>query len=121
MNDLVAQRKEIKRLEREWEDREINKGEAERLDKEEEARRELEKFERTAQGLEVSSVAANGNRKKRKVDELESAEIADSRKLKSGEEKVDGTTWAVIMERIHLLICCFICRLRLLSGFPAWR
>ena len=101
LSDLVAQRKEIKRLEREWEDREIDKGEAERLDKEEEARRELEKFERTAQGLEVSGVVANGNRKKRKVDELESAEIPNGRKLRSGEEKVDGTTWAVITERIH--------------------
>ncbi|KAF7511124.1 hypothetical protein GJ744_005355 [Endocarpon pusillum] len=93
LNDLVAQRKEIKRLEREWEDREIDKGEAERLDKEEEARRELETFERTAQGLEVSSVAANGNKKKRKVDELESAEIPDSRKLKSGEEKTEASFW----------------------------
>jgi nitric oxide synthase-interacting protein len=61
LNDLVAQRKEIKRLEREWEDRETEKDEDKRLAKEEETRRELERFERTAQGLESDPRAVNGS------------------------------------------------------------
>jgi nitric oxide synthase-interacting protein len=97
LNDLVAQRKEIKRLEREWDDREVNKEEQERLNKEEETRRELEKFERIAQGLEANAIIANGSRKKRKADEIESAEIFGKQKL----------------------IFCSMGRPRLPSGFPA--
>ncbi len=117
LNDLVAQRKEIKRLEREWEDREIDKDEAERLNKEEDARRELERFERTAQGLEVNGVISNGTSKKRKVEELESAELPGSRKMKSGDDKVDRTVRADIIEKLHSLISWYICRLRHPSGF----
>ncbi len=117
LNDLVAQRKEIKRLEREWEDREIDKDDAETLNKAEDARRELERFERTAQGLEVNGVISNGTRKKRKVGELESAELPGSRKTKRGDDKVDGTVWTDIIEELHPLISCYICRLRHRSGF----
>ncbi len=88
LNDLVAQRKEIKRLEREWEDREVEKGQDDRFTKEEEARRELERFERTAQGLEINGFVANGNRKKRKAVELETAEASDKHKLNTGDGKV---------------------------------
>lgn len=93
LNDLVAQRKEIARLEREWEERELERGEGERLAKEEEAGRELEKFERTAQGLEAASpttAAFTGTGKKRKAAELEGAETpADQRKQKAKDQKVD--------------------------------
>jgi nitric oxide synthase-interacting protein len=88
LNDLVAQRKEIKRLEREWEDREVDKEEQKRLNKEEETRKELEKFERTAQGLEVNGVIAGGSRRKRKAEELEGAEVSGNHKLKAGDGKV---------------------------------
>lgn len=91
LNDLVAQRKEIARLEREWEEREIERGEEERLAREEEASRELDKFERTAQGLETNPTIFNssGARKKRKAAELDSAEAPDQRKRKPEDEKVD--------------------------------
>jgi nitric oxide synthase-interacting protein len=89
LNDLVAQRKEIKRLEREWEDREMEKGEDEKFNKEEEAKRELEKFEETAQGFEVNGLVVNGRGKKRKVVEVESAEVPDKHKLKTGDGKVE--------------------------------
>jgi nitric oxide synthase-interacting protein len=89
LNDLVAQRKEIKRLEQEWEDRQIEKGEDERLAEDEEARRELERFERTAQGFETNGLLANGNGKKRKAGELEGVEVPEKHKLKTGSVKVD--------------------------------
>ncbi len=117
LNDLVAQRKEIKRLEREWEDRKVDKNEAEKLNKEEDARRELESFERTAQGLEVNGLISNGTRKKRKVEKLESAELPGSRKMKSGDDKVDGTVWADTIEKLHSLISWCICRPRHPSGY----
>lgn len=89
LNDLVAQRKEIKRLEEEWEGRRLERGEDERLAQEEEAKRELEKFERTAQGFETNRLLVNGAEKKRKVGELEGAEVPDKHKLKTGDGKVD--------------------------------
>ena len=88
LNDLVAQRKEIKRQEQEWEDREVEKGEEEKIAREEEARRELEKFERTAQGFENNGIVANGRGKKRKAVELQDAEVSESHKLKTGDAKV---------------------------------
>lgn len=88
LNDLVAQRKEIKRLEREWEDREVEKGEGENLAREADATKELESFERTAQGLEADVALSNGIRKKRKAGELEMAEVSNSHKLKSSDGKV---------------------------------
>jgi nitric oxide synthase-interacting protein len=89
LNDLVAQRKEIKRLEREWEDREVEKGEDEKFNQEEEAKRELEKFERTDQGFEVNGFIVNGRGKKRKAVEVESAEVPNKHKLKTDDGKVD--------------------------------
>jgi hypothetical protein len=89
LKDLVAQRKEIKRLEREWEDREVENGEDEKFNKEEEAKRELEKFEETALGFEVDGFIVNGRGKKRKAVEVESAEGPDKHKSKIGDEKVD--------------------------------
>jgi hypothetical protein len=102
LNDLVAQRKEIKRLEREWDDREVNKEEQEKLNKEEETRRELEKFERIAQGLEANAIMANASRKKRKADEIESAEIFGKQKLKTGDGKV---AWSNVLTHITQRIC----------------
>jgi nitric oxide synthase-interacting protein len=89
LSDLVAQRKEIKRLEREWEYREVEKREDEEFNKEEEAKRELEKFEETAQGFEVNGPVVNGRGKKRKVVEVESAEVPGKHELKTGDGKVD--------------------------------
>lgn len=104
LSDLVAQRKEIKRLERGWEDREIDKGEEERLNKEEETRRELEKFERTAQGLEANGIISKGPRKKRKAGELESAEIPGNHRLKTGNEKVDWSNGQSEHDSMHSLM-----------------
>jgi nitric oxide synthase-interacting protein len=119
LNDLVAQRKEIKRLEREWEDREVDKEEQERLNKEEETRKEVEKFERTAQGLEVNWVIAGSSKRKRKADELESAEISGSHKLKTDDGKVHCSKVPACMAWRHLLMFYSMDRPRLPSGFPA--
>lgn len=54
MRDLLAQRKEIGRLEREREREEGEKRAAEEIEKEEERRREVEKFERVVIGGEGS-------------------------------------------------------------------
>ncbi len=94
LNDLVAQRKEIKRLEQEWEGRQIEKGEDERLAEEEEAKKELEKFERTAQGFETNGHLFNSAGKKRKAGKLEGAELPDKHKLKTGDGKVNCPSWS---------------------------
>ena len=119
LNDLVAQRKEIKRLERDWEDREVDKEEQERLNKAEETRKELDKFERIAQGLEVDGVIAGGSKRKRKADELESADVSGNHKLKTGDGKVRCSNVLIYMTWRHLLMFCSMDRLRLPSGFPA--
>ena len=88
LNDLIAQKNEIKRLERKWEDRENDKGEDERLAEEEDARKELERFERTAQGFETNGTVADDMRKKRKAVEIEGAEMPGSHKTKVGDGKL---------------------------------
>src|ERR1700748_2300597 len=53
LNDLMAQRKEIKRLEKGWEAAEVEREEEEARAKEDQRRREVEEFERVSQGLET--------------------------------------------------------------------
>lgn len=92
LNDLVAQKKEIKRLEREWEDREVEKGEGEKIAREEEARKEVEKFETTAQGFGNNGMILNGSGRKRKAAELQDIEGSEAQKLKTGDAKAAPPT-----------------------------
>ncbi|KAI9837717.1 MAG: hypothetical protein M1819_006650 [Sarea resinae] len=54
VSNLLAQRKEIKRLEKEAERKKAEEAEADKVDEEEAARRALDEFERVQMGLEVS-------------------------------------------------------------------
>ena len=79
----MAQRKEIKRLEREWENEKLEREEDGVREKAKRERRELEDFERVAQGLEVKGDvhgdARNG--RKRKAEELHDGRAVERRKM----------------------------------------
>ncbi|OAP54721.1 hypothetical protein AYL99_11169 [Fonsecaea erecta] len=70
LNDLMAQRKEIKRLEREAETREKGEREEKAREEEERKKRELELFERTAMGFADDGIEAIGRKRKREAEEL---------------------------------------------------
>lgn len=88
----MQQRKEIKRLEREWE-----KGEKEREDEEkrgrvEEERKAVEDFERVSQGLERKGELWAG--KKRKAQEgIQDGRPAEKRKVDGGGGKTEASFW----------------------------
>ncbi|KIX96544.1 uncharacterized protein Z520_07810 [Fonsecaea multimorphosa CBS 102226] len=69
LNDLMAQRKEIKRLEREAETREKEEREEKARGEEERKKRELEMFERTAMGFADDGVEFMGRKRKREAEE----------------------------------------------------
>lgn len=81
VNDLLAQRKEIKRLERGWEKGEKDK-EDDQIRREEEAKvREVEEFERGMQGYDGKRTrdaenGETGREKRRKEFELDEAEMS---------------------------------------------
>ena len=77
MSDLVAQRKEIKRLEREWDDKRAERGEGERQAAADQKQKELDRFEKTAQGLEASVQPNKSQVKKRKADEIDNDRVGD--------------------------------------------
>jgi nitric oxide synthase-interacting protein len=72
LNDLMAQRKEIKRLEKEWEAAELEREDEEARAREEQQRRDVENFERVAQGLEAKADQFGGQNhaRKRKAEEM---------------------------------------------------
>ncbi|EXJ69208.1 uncharacterized protein A1O5_07244 [Cladophialophora psammophila CBS 110553] len=72
LNDLMAQRKEIKRLEREAETREREEREQKAREEEERRRKELERFERTAMGFVDVGSEEIGRKRKREAEELHS-------------------------------------------------
>lgn len=80
INDLLAQRQEIKRLEREREDAKKRLAEDEERALEEARRRELRDFELVSMGLESGSGNGNGSGKKRKAGEAEEALAAFKRR-----------------------------------------
>jgi hypothetical protein len=117
LSDLVAQRKEIKRLEREWEEREIEKDEEERIARQEDARRELDKFERTAQGLEANPGPTSSAGKKRKASELDGAEGNDKVKVKPAKQVYIYVLSTAEIETKQMLMFSLPCRLKLRFGF----
>lgn len=87
INDLLAQRQEIKRLEREREDAKKRLVEEEERGLEEAREQELRDFELVSMGLQARSGNGNGNGKKRKApDGAEEALAA----FKAREVEVDG-------------------------------
>ncbi|KIW76576.1 hypothetical protein Z517_09020 [Fonsecaea pedrosoi CBS 271.37] len=70
LNDLMAQRKEIKRLEKEAEMREREEREERAREEEEKRKRELEVFERTAMGFADDGIEMIGRKRKREAEEL---------------------------------------------------
>ncbi|KAE8383383.1 hypothetical protein BDV26DRAFT_138023 [Aspergillus bertholletiae] len=91
INDLLAQRQEIKRLDREREEAKKRLAEEDERTLEEARERELREFELVSMGLEVakhkpSGHAQNDNHKKRKAEEATEALAA----FKAREIEVDG-------------------------------
>ena len=91
INDLLAQRQEIKRLEREREEAKKRLAEEDERTLEEARERELREFELVSMGLEAaknksSGQAQNDNHKKRKAEEATEALAA----FKAREIEVDG-------------------------------
>jgi nitric oxide synthase-interacting protein len=89
INDLLAQRQEIKRLEREREEARKRLAEDEERALEDARRRELREFELVSMGLEAAKKDGNGggdNQRKRKAEETEEALAA----FKAREIEVDG-------------------------------
>ena len=79
LNDLVSQRKEIKRLERESGDREREESERKAMDEDERRKRDVEKFERgSLTGFEGDSEAVRGIKRKREAREMHSSASAAS-------------------------------------------
>ncbi|EHY59942.1 hypothetical protein HRR83_006306 [Exophiala dermatitidis] len=76
LNDLMAQRKEIKRLERESELREREEREAAEREEEERRRRDLEGFERAEMGFDDSVLP--GTKRKRVAEEMHSRSTNDA-------------------------------------------
>jgi nitric oxide synthase-interacting protein len=90
----MAQRKEIKRLEKEWEAAEIEREDEEARAREEQQRREVEEFERVTQGLEGKGDQFGQNGKKRKAEEMHGGDVRaeERRKLDDG-GKTEASFW----------------------------
>lgn len=83
INDLLAQRQEIKRLEREREEAKRRIAEGEERTLEEARMRELREFELVSMGLETEG--SGGNHRKRKAEETEALATFKAREI-----EVDG-------------------------------
>lgn len=90
----MAQRKEIKRLEKEWEAAEIEREDEEARAREEQHRREVEDFERVSQGLEGKGDQFGQNGKKRKAEEMHgNDERAKERRKSDDGGKTEASFW----------------------------
>lgn len=95
----MAQRKEIKRLEKEWEAGELEREDEEARAREEQQRREVEDFERVAQGLEAKAdqFGAQNHARKRKAEEMHGSDHdqrAKERRKAADDDNGDGKTEA---------------------------
>jgi nitric oxide synthase-interacting protein len=89
----MAQRKEIKRLEKEWEAEEIEREEGERLAREEQHKREVEDFERVSQGLEGTGNKSWQNGKKRKAEEMHAGDARAKERRKGEDRGTEASFW----------------------------
>ena len=90
----MAQRKEIKRLEKEWEVGEVEREDEERLAREEQQQKEVENFERVAQGLEAKWDQFGQNGRKRKAEEMHGGEAGATQKAKVHDSgKTEASFW----------------------------
>ncbi|KIX03834.1 uncharacterized protein Z518_07387 [Rhinocladiella mackenziei CBS 650.93] len=89
LNDLVAQRKEIKRLEREEEVREQEERDSKAREQEEQRRRDVEMFERAEAGFEDDMESGiRGVKRKRQAEEMHASTASSlSRRDEHGEKK----------------------------------
>ena len=101
INDLLAQRKEIKRLEREREDEARRKAEEDARMMEEARIRELKDFELISMGLEGSKQAAQNN-KKRKAPTMEKENGSTSKEAMTKEAKINAATEAFRQREIEV-------------------
>ncbi|KAJ5542211.1 hypothetical protein N7461_008214 [Penicillium sp. DV-2018c] len=90
MNDLLAQRQEIKRLEKERDEARKRIAEEEEESLKEMREKELRDFELVSMGLENSSGNGGGNGKKRKAAGEEEKEVEAMEKFKKREVEVEG-------------------------------
>jgi nitric oxide synthase-interacting protein len=90
----MAQRKEIKRLEKEWEATEVEREDEEARAREEQRRREVDDFERVTQGLEGKVDQFGQNGRKRKAEEMHDSDTRakERRKVEYG-EKTEASFW----------------------------
>lgn len=90
----MAQRKEIKRLEKEWEATEIEREEDEARTREEQRRREVEEFERVSQGLEAKGDQFGQNRRKRKAEEVHGGDVRTTERVNVDDGgKTEASFW----------------------------
>lgn len=90
----MAQRKEIKRLEKEWEAAEVEREEEESRSNEEQRKREVEEFERVTQGLEEKGDQFGQNRRKRKAEEMHDSDMRAKERGKADDgEKTEASFW----------------------------
>ena len=89
LNDLMAQRKEIKRLEKEGQARTRDEVEEKVRGAEDEKRKDLERFERLEAGLsDDSAVATDGTGRKRKREEAEELHTSQRRQSSVAEHEM---------------------------------
>lgn len=110
LNDLMAQRKEIKRMEKEAEAREREEKEGRAREEEESRRRDVERFERAEMGYDDAAEDGHGDRKrKREAEELHAssrlepsssttANESTAKKSKSKSKSSEASFWIPSVE-----------------------
>jgi nitric oxide synthase-interacting protein len=89
----MAQRKEIKRLEKEWEAGQVEREDEERLAREEQQRKEVKDFERVSQGLEGKGDQFGQNGRKRKAEEMHGGDGGANERRKVEDGKTEASFW----------------------------
>lgn len=102
LNDLIMQRKEIKRLEKEAEREEVEQEEQRRREEEERRARELEEFEKVGMGLDATG-SGRGVKRKRAAEEMHGHQVDDDAPTRrrmsdagpkgNGEAKTETSFW----------------------------
>lgn len=94
LSDLMAQHKEIKRLEKEWETAEIEREDEEARAREEQRQREVEEFEKVNQGLDRKADYFGQNGRKRKAEEMhDGSGRAPERSRADDDGKTEASFW----------------------------
>ena len=91
----MAQRKEIKRLEKGWEAAETEREEEEARAREDQRRREVEEFERVSQGLEAKVHKFGQKARKRNAEEMHGGDLRATESAKGRDDggKTEASFW----------------------------